>query len=154
MRCWNLCYFECVYWKTWKIVFMKLFTKSFSGNWEPIFSTCIIQLGFPGGSNRDTQVQSLDWEGPLEKRIHSLLCLENPIYSEAWQATVHGVTESDMTEPTNTPEQLNDTARENINLLKKWNNYFSNVICLEHHSLHRNVSSKYLAKISLLKLPM
>ena len=27
-------------------------------------------------------------------------CLENPMYRGAWQATVHGVSESDMTEVT------------------------------------------------------
>ena len=30
-------------------------------------------------------------------------CLENSTYRGAWQATVHGVTESDTTEPLSTP---------------------------------------------------
>ena len=50
---------------------------------------------------QETQVQSLDREYPLEKEIgyplqHS--CLENSMDREAWQAIVHRVTESDMTE--------------------------------------------------------
>ena len=46
---------------------------------------------------RETQVQSLDREDPLEKgmAIHSSSCLENPMDRGAWRATVH---ESDMTE--------------------------------------------------------
>ena len=43
---------------------------------------------------RETQVQSLGWEDPLEKEmeIHSsILAWENPMDRGAWQATVHGV---------------------------------------------------------------
>ena len=50
---------------------------------------------------QETKVQSLGWENPLEKRmaIHSSSSsLENPMDREAWQATIHGFTESDMTE--------------------------------------------------------
>ena len=46
-------------------------------------------------------VQSLDWEDPLEKGIGYPLkysCLENSMDRGAWQATVHGIAESDMTE--------------------------------------------------------
>ena len=44
-----------------------------------------------------TQVQSLDWEDPLEKEMAthaSISCLENSIESGAWWATVHGITKS------------------------------------------------------------
>ena len=46
-----------------------------------------------------TQVQSLGFKDPLEEGMatHSSI-LENPMDRGAWQATVHGVTESDMTE--------------------------------------------------------
>ena len=46
------------------------------------------------------QVRSLGREDPLEEDMatHSSICLENPMDRRAWWATVHGVTESDMTE--------------------------------------------------------
>ena len=50
---------------------------------------------------RETQVQSLDWEDPLEEGItthSSISCLENSMDTRAWQATVHAVAESDMKE--------------------------------------------------------
>ena len=50
---------------------------------------------------QETHVQSLGWEGPLDKGNGNPLqysCLENPMDGGAWQATVHGVTkESDRT---------------------------------------------------------
>ena len=52
---------------------------------------------------RETQVQSLGWEDPLEKEMatHSSdLAWRIPIDKGAWQATVHRVTESDKTEAT------------------------------------------------------
>ena len=67
---------------------------------------------------QETQVWSLGWEDPLEKGMaiqstilawripwteepgesHGQGSLENPMGRGAWRATVHGVTESDMTE--------------------------------------------------------
>ena len=43
-----------------------------------------------------------DQEDPLEEEMAtpSVFFLENPVDRGAWQATVHGVTESDMTEHT------------------------------------------------------
>ena len=48
-------------------------------------------------------VLSLDWEDSLEESmaIHfTILCLENPMDRKSWQAAVHSVAESDMTEAT------------------------------------------------------
>ena len=61
---------------------------------------------------QETRVQSLDWEAPLGKGLGNPLqypCLENSMDRRAWQATVHGVTELDMTE---LPSSMND--RNNI----------------------------------------
>ena len=49
---------------------------------------------------QETWVQSLGWEDPLEEGMatHSrILAWRIPIDRGAWQATVHGVKESDMT---------------------------------------------------------
>ena len=46
---------------------------------------------------QETWVRFLDWENPLEKEMatHStVLCLENSMGREAWQATVHGISKS------------------------------------------------------------
>ena len=43
---------------------------------------------------RETQVQSLGWEDPLEKEIaihSSALAWKSPMKGGAWQAPVHGV---------------------------------------------------------------
>ena len=43
---------------------------------------------------QETQVQSLDLEDPLEKKMathSSILAWKNPMEGEAWWATVHGV---------------------------------------------------------------
>ena len=66
-------------------------------------------MGFPGGSvvknhlpMQETQVRSLGWEDPLEKGIGNPLqysSLENSLdRGPAWWATIHGITELDMTE--------------------------------------------------------
>ena len=49
---------------------------------------------------RETWIPSLDPEDPLEMGMasHSSSCLENSMDRGVWQATVHGVTESDTTE--------------------------------------------------------
>ena len=52
---------------------------------------------------RETWVQSLGWEDPLEEGMatHSIIpAWRIPIDRGAWRATVHGVTELDMTEHT------------------------------------------------------
>ena len=43
---------------------------------------------------QEMQVQSLGWE--------EYSCLKNPMHRGAWRATVHGLTESDMTEHAST----------------------------------------------------
>ena len=51
----------------------------------------------------ETWVQSLGWEDPLEEGMvthSSILAWRIPMDRGAWRATVHGVTESDMTEAT------------------------------------------------------
>ena len=63
---------------------------------------CITALfiGFPGGSDgTESQVQSLGWEDPPEKEMATgsrILAWKIPWVVEA---TVHGVAESDTTEP-------------------------------------------------------
>ena len=50
---------------------------------------------------QETWVRSLDWEDPLEKGMatrSSILAWRIPMDRGAWQTTVHGITESDMTE--------------------------------------------------------
>ena len=46
---------------------------------------------------QETQVQSLDWEDPLEMEMaaHSSILLEHSTDRGAWWATVHGVTKSE-----------------------------------------------------------
>ena len=49
----------------------------------------------------ETWVQSLGWEDPLEEGMatqSNILAWKIPMDRGAWQATVHGVSESDMTE--------------------------------------------------------
>ena len=46
---------------------------------------------------QETWVQSLGWDDSLEKEMALLYsCLENGMDREAWQAPVHGVTESEI----------------------------------------------------------
>ena len=53
---------------------------------------------------KETQVQSLGWEDPLEKGMathSSILAGRIPLDRGAWWAIVHGVTESDTTDNNN-----------------------------------------------------
>ena len=56
---------------------------------------------------RETRVQSLGWEDFLEEGMatHSnILAWRIPMERRAWQATLHGVAESDMTEQLSTAQ--------------------------------------------------
>ena len=58
---------------------------------------------------QETQVRSLDRQDPLEKETATPLqysCLKNPTDRGAWQATVHGVAELDMTEQLLLPQSF------------------------------------------------
>ena len=55
----------------------------------------------------ETWVQSLDWKDPLEEGIaiqSNILAWRVPMVREAWRATVHGVSESDVTEQLSTAQ--------------------------------------------------
>ena len=69
----------------------------------------------------ETWDQSLGWEDPLEEGMatqSNILAWKIPMDRGAWQATVHGVTESDMTERLST-EQLK-SERQKIVVAKGW----------------------------------
>ena len=81
--------------------------------WGPFVSAQHSFMGFPEGSTdkestcdddtQETQVQSLDQEDSPGRGNGNPLqysCLENSMDRGAWQATVHEVAESDMTEYT------------------------------------------------------
>ena len=58
---------------------------------------------------RETWVQPLGWEDPLEegKATHSdILAWRIPIDRKAWKVTVPGVSESDMTEQLSTAQHM------------------------------------------------
>ena len=76
---------------------------------NPVFKQWLLnQQGFPGSSdhiesacNAGDQVQCLEvgrYPGEGNGNPLQFSCLENPKDRGAWQASVHGVTESDMTE--------------------------------------------------------
>ena len=59
-----------------------------------------------------TWVGSLGWEDPLEEGMathSSILAWRIPKDRGAWRATVHGVTESDMTEQLSTHREVDVT---------------------------------------------
>ena len=69
----------------------------------------------------ETWDQSLGWEDPLEEGMatqSNILAWKIPMDRGAWQATVHGVTELDMTERLST-EQLK-SERQKIVVAKGW----------------------------------
>ena len=61
----------------------------------------------PANAGDIRDVGSIPGSGGYPGAGHSNLlqysCLENPLDREAWQVTVHGVSEKDMTEATHTP---------------------------------------------------
>ena len=63
-------------------------------------------------AKRETWVRSLGWEDPLEEGMathSSILAWRIPKDRGAWRATVHGVTESDMTEQLSTHREVDVT---------------------------------------------
>ena len=69
-------------------------------NSVPLQSSLLVQPVKKLPARQETWVRFLGWEDPLEKEIathSSISCPENPIDRGDWQATVHGVAESDMT---------------------------------------------------------
>ena len=61
----------------------------------------VAQTGKNLPAKQETQVQFLGVEDPLEEEMathSSILASKNPMDRGTWRATVHGVTESDMTE--------------------------------------------------------
>ena len=60
-------------------------------------------------ATQETWVQSLGWEDPLEEGMaahSSILAWRILMDREAWRATVHGVTESNMTERLSTAQHM------------------------------------------------
>ena len=69
---------------------------------------------------QETWVQYLGWEDPLEEGMatySSILAWRIPMDRGAWQVTVHGVTESDMTERLRTAQAIINIDDLLINLL-------------------------------------
>ena len=67
---------------------------SFGSGWVSL----VAQMEKNPPAAQDTQDWSLGREDPPEKGIATPSCLKDSMGRGAWQATVHGVTESDMTE--------------------------------------------------------
>ena len=73
-----------------------------------LFSFICYRLGFPGGSvaknlpnNAGAMLRSLGWDHPLEEGManySSILVWKSPMDGGAWWATVHKVSELDMTQ--------------------------------------------------------
>ena len=60
----------------------------------------VVKTCLPLQETQETQVRSLGQENPMEQEMatHSSILGDNPLDRRAWQATVHGVAELDMTE--------------------------------------------------------
>ena len=58
-----------------------------------IWASLVAQLVKSVIAMQETWVRSLTWEDPLEKETATLryFCLENPMDTGAWRATVYGV---------------------------------------------------------------
>ena len=77
-------------------------------DFSSLFSTAAVITEYAGGSDgKESAINAGDlgpitWSGrsPEEGNGYTIQysCLENPMDKGAWQVTIHGVTESDMTE--------------------------------------------------------
>ena len=65
----------------------------------PPGASLVVQMVKNRPATQETQVQFLGWEDPLEKEMatHSSILAWRITDRGAWQATVHGVAELDMT---------------------------------------------------------
>ena len=62
-----------------------------------LYASVVAQMVQNLPAMQETQVQSLGWENPVERRHGNPLqysCLKNPMGRAAWWATIHGVTKS------------------------------------------------------------
>ena len=84
----------------------------------------------------ETWVQSLGWGDPLEEGMatpSSILAWRIPMDRGAWQATVHGVIESDTTEQLSTPYP--PPAKETERAIQR--------LCLHHLSSEQSIPSYF-----------
>ena len=103
----------------------------------------MIELGFPGGSDDKESVCNVGDLGSIPGSGRSpgegngsplqYSSLENPMDRGAWRATVHGVTESDMTEQLHDDDDVVLSFRVELELLKvkiqvKFKNYRSMIL--------------------------
>ena len=81
---------SCIGWDRWGIFGPRMWSKSFPGD--------SVAKNLP--AKQETQVRSLGWEDPLEKKIATSSCFLSwriPVDRGTWQATVHGVTKESNT---------------------------------------------------------
>ena len=82
-----------------------MWTKQEQNKLEQIFAmnraSLVAQLVKNPPAMRETWIRSLGWEDPLEEGMatHSSILAQRILMDRgAWQAAVHGITESDLTE--------------------------------------------------------
>ena len=77
------------------------YSRAFSYKFSTLGASLIAQLVKNPPAMQETWVLSLGWEAPLEEGMatqSSILSWRIPMDRGAWEATVHGVAELDMTE--------------------------------------------------------
>ena len=91
------------------------------GPLEQLRASLVVRLVKNPPEMWETWVQSLGWEDPLEEGMatqSNILAWKIPVDRGAWQATVHGVSESDMTEWLSTGQLKLE--RQKIVVAKGW----------------------------------